>query len=132
LENFSGKAVTNTIVGQVQQGSLSKTIGTGLNPYSLPVPVSTNLLAGTLSLVTSDTYDQKVNYLHYNVTAQAFDGALTYFGPSNAGNATGAWADSLGTDQTANSAYFPTVGEGFFIDNYSGSTFSWTPSFTVQ
>ena len=132
LENFSGRAITNTVVGTVVQGPLSKTIGTGLNPYSLPVPVSTNLLAGSLSLVTTDAYDQKVNYVHYNVAAQQFDGALTYFGPSNAGNATGAWADSLGNDQTANPAYFPTVGEGFFIDNYSGNTFPWTPSFTVQ
>jgi len=131
IENASGVAITNTIVGEVVQGPFAKTIAVGKAPYSIVVPVSTNLLVSYVRLAFGDAISQKINYLHYNVALQKFDGALTYYGPTDAGNATGAWADGVGTDQTANPAFFPLVGEGFFIDN-GAPAYTWTSSFTVQ
>jgi hypothetical protein len=131
LENASGVALTNTIVGEVVQGPFAKTITVGKAPYSIVPPISTNLLAPYVLLAFGDALSQKVNLLHWNLGLQKFDGALTYYGPTDAGNATGVWADGGGTDQTANAAYFPTVGEGFFIDN-GAPAYTWTSSFTVQ
>jgi hypothetical protein len=131
LENASGKIITNTIVGEVVQGPFAKPITVGKAPYSIVVPVSTNLLAPFVLLAFGNAQSQLINYLHYNVSQQKFDGALTYYGPTDAGNATGAWADGVGTDQTFNSAYYPLVGEGFFIDNGAGA-YTWNSAFTVQ
>ena len=132
IENGSGRAITNTIVGEVVQGPFTNTITSGLAPHAIVVPVSTNLLASFVRLAFGDSLSQQVNYLHYNVAAQAFDGALTYYGPTDAGNATGAWADGLGTDQTFNPAFYPVVGAGFFIDRGPNAPYQWVSSFTVQ
>lgn len=132
LDNASGLALTNTVVGQVVQGPVTKTIASGLAPYSIVVPISTNLLASFVGLATGDALSQHVNYLHWNMAAQAFDGSLTYYGPTDAGNATGAWADGGGNDQSFNPAFYPLVGEGFFIDRGVDAGYQWVSSFTVQ
>jgi hypothetical protein len=131
IENASGVAITNTFVGTVVQGPITIPITVGKAPYSIGVPVSTNLLAPFVMLASGDAVSQQINMLHFNVGAQAFDGALTYYGPTDAGNATGAWADGFGNDQTFNPAYYPTVGEGFFIDN-GAPAYNWVSSFSVQ
>jgi len=136
LINYSGKAITNTLVGDVRQGNVTNHIAVGSAPYGLNVPVSTNMVAPFVQLIPAsqlDNYSQSADYFHWNVGAQSFDAALTWYGPIDAGNATGGWYDGLGNDHTFDPAFFPAVGEGFFLNVYNGKpAYDWVATFTVQ
>lgn len=133
LINYSGRAITNTIVGTVVQGPVTNLVTVGIAPYAIKVPVSTNMIAPFVNIVSGDGMSQKADYYHFNVAQQKFDPILTWYGPTDSGTATGGWYDGDGNDHTYDSAYFPSVGEGFELTIYGGaSAYDWVSSFSVQ
>ena len=134
LINYSGKAITNTIVGEVVQGPITNTVAVGKAPYAICVPVSTNIIATFVNIVYGDGLSQKADYNHWNVTSQHFDQVLNYYGPTDAATTLGAWYGAGdGLDHSFDPAYAPAVGAGFEIVIYGGhAAYQWVSSFSVQ
>jgi len=117
FQNAGVSPATLTIVGQVPQGVVTNVILHGLNFYSIPTPLATNIdgSAGPLPAGDGDTF------LHWNVPTQTYTPSYLYFADP------GVWADS-----NFNQVFpTPNVGEAFFYQHLAGNT-NWVFTFTVQ
>ena len=127
---FNGEAspITVTVVGTVIQGATTNYVTQGFAPYGIVQPISTNLDS---SLVRFPAVSQSTDYYHWN--GAGYDAALTYYSAADAAPSPAGWYDGNGNPQSSNPAYWPTVGQGFFINLYSGGgSLTWTNTFTVQ
>lgn len=136
IKNASSAPLTITMVGQVLQGTNVYTISPGFNTYTLSEPVSTNLNNSLIGFpATSDpNFAQNDAYYHYN--GVTYD-ILYYFTDADAGNQFDpthgdGWYTAGGDLGSTNTALFPKVGEGFFINHQAPTTVKWTNVFNVQ
>jgi len=132
LQNPSGVALTATLVGQVVQSSYTNTIKHGFNPFSLNMPVATNLVNALVNFPGTSDGNAVTNDVIYNWTGTTFASYQYFTGPDADNNffASGSvngFYDTGGALQQLNQS----VGRGFFIQHYGGPI-QWVYGFTVQ
>jgi hypothetical protein len=137
--NHSSSPMTVTTIGTVFQGTNTAPINVGYNLIALQVPVSTNPVVPGFGLpltLTSSPLDPPlpsrndtiyawngVGYAQYYFFNQA--DATTWEGSPNPAG----FYDVAGNPMPAIS--YPQVNQGFFL-YHTGSTLTWTNTFTVQ
>jgi len=137
LQNPYHTNLTVTVVGQVMQGNYSVSIPRGNTALSLIPPVGTNIDSFPTFPGVSDGNGVVNDVLAFwDPILQKF-ASVQWYTDGDANTAFGAsfgtgWYDSSGNLQSTNKAFQPTVGEGFFIQRYSGGTSNWVYNFTVQ
>lgn len=122
LQNPGASPMTVTFVGTVRQGTNNTAIALGFNLYSLAYPVATNID----NFPATSEQDQ---YYHWNGTG--YDPVLTYYNAAFNPPDPAGWYTALGTLESTNASYMPTVGESFFLQHF-GSPTNWTTDFIVQ
>ena len=134
IRNFSASPITNTIVGQVPQGSYSKSVINGFDTYSIIPPVSTNYDGSFANFPGTSDVNGINNDVYYKWNGAGFN-QYQYFTGSDADNyffisgSTAGWYDGGGNNVSQSTK--PKVGEGFFIRHF-GSAVPWNYSFSVQ
>jgi hypothetical protein len=118
--NNPNPAFTNTFVGEVNQGALSKSIATGYTVNSSLVPL-TGFLQTDLGVTNAAPGDVVYLWTGTGLTACAkdqFDGTWQPLSPPFTSD--------------ANNGPQIGIGTGFFYQNNSGSAITWNRNFTVQ
>ena len=130
LQNAALVNLTATFVGTVQQGTNQYNVVTGVQPYSIPEPVSTNIDSALVNFPANSSDDGNTIYdtfYHYN--GNGWD-ALFYYNSAATSGAPG-WYDGGGNPQDGNSYYYPSIGQAFFIDHEVVAGYTWTNAFVV-
>jgi len=111
---------TNTFVGEVNQGALSKSLPTGYSINGSMVPVSGYLQTdlGVTNAVGGDVVYLWANNNFVPCAKDQFDGTWQGLTPP------------LSSDP--NKGPLINIGQGFFYQNNSGAAISWNRNFTVQ
>jgi hypothetical protein len=125
IHNPSASDITLTTVGQVVQGTNQYTIASGYNIYSIPEPVATNIDSALVNFPAVSSSD---TYLQYNGTGY---NQLIYYNADDSPDGNTGWYDiSTQVLESGNPAYWPKVGQSFFI-HHPGSALTWTNAFIV-
>ena len=140
IKDYSGSNKTNTLVGSVVTGTNVYTINQGFATFSVIQPLSTNFTSSVIGLVgTSDANGlNNTAYYHWN-GVNNWD-TFYYYTQDDAVNGQGytdygtdGWYSGDGSIFLANSpAYWPKVGEGFFIRQVVATPLLYTNSFIIQ
>jgi len=111
---------TNTFVGEVNQGALSKSIPTGYSVHSSLVPLSGFLQTdlGITNAVPGDTVYLWTGTSLAPCVKDQFDGTWQPLNPPFSSD--------------PNKGPVINIGQGFFYQNASGAAISWSRNFTVQ
>jgi hypothetical protein len=130
LQNVALVNLTATIVGTVQQGTNNYSVLAGVQPYSIPEPVSTNIDSALVNFPasSSDAGDVYDTYYHYN--GNGWD-TYFYYNAAAASPGPAGWYDTGGNPVDANPASYPSVGQAFFIDHEIVPAYTWTNAFVV-
>jgi len=129
VQNPAAAPITLTFTGTVIQGTNVLAIKPGFNALSIIEPVSTNIDSTLCGFVGTSDPNGVTNDVLYSFNNGW--NLLYYYNAVDSGGAAGFY-DGGGNYQSANSAYFPTVGQAFFIDHVVNNTEYWTNSFIVQ
>jgi hypothetical protein len=118
--NMNG-AGSITLVGEIPQGDTADPLSVGISRFfniiSQPTPQAAGVAATGLPAAVGDVIS------FWDTGAQAFEGELTFFGPTYGG-----WVDTSFTpvDPT------PAVGESFFYNSVTAGTVNWTRTFSIN
>lgn len=127
IVNPSTSSAHLTFVGNVVQGTNIITISPGFNALSIIEPISTNIDSlGYVGISDPNGATNDVVYKFNNGWTP-----LQYWSAADSGGPAGLY-DVAGNYASTNSAYFPIVGQGFFIQRYGSITTYWTNMFSVQ
>lgn len=141
IQNYSTHAITNTVVGNVIQGSSTNTVITGFNSLSYLQPLgqtpfdSTNVSLPTYGDNASETGwiwigngnpGHSWQNVYYWSAAYLFSQDPNYI----VDGYTPGWYDGNGNNLSTNpsSSYWPTVGQGFYLQ-YPGPATNWVSTF---
>jgi len=130
LQNAALVNMTATFVGTVQQGTNQYNVVTGVQPYSIPEPVSTNIDSALVNFPANSSDDGNTvydTYYHYN--GNGWDSYFYYNFAATSGSP--GWYDELGNPVDANPASYPSIGQAFFIDHEVVPGYTWTNAFVV-
>lgn len=118
--------VSMTVVGSVITGTnVIRSIPVGFTPLSATIPAVTNIDASIVGLGFAGA-SQNATYYHWNAASQSYDPPLTYYNAADADPFPAGYYDGGGSLQPWSS---PAVGEGFFFNNSSGSSITWSNIF---
>jgi hypothetical protein len=130
IQNPGAAPLTVTFTGNVIQGTNVLSIKPGFNALSIIEPVSTNIdstLCGFVGTSDPNGLNNDVLYIFNNGWTPLF-----YYNASDSGYNQAGFYDNGGNYQSANPAYFPTVGAAFMIQHLVNTTTTWTNKFSVQ
>ena len=130
----AGQRTTNTIVGEVPQGTISNYIAQGFSPFAIKVPVSTNVDSAFVNYPGHSPADGNGNT--YDTLYQFFNGAFrtaTWEEGADTGGGPNGFYDGGGNPTATQPSWNMRVGEAFFIYHTNpNNVTNWVSSFTVQ